>query len=244
MISTPYLEGDYIYGVDSYGHSVAWTPRRAIAFGKTGLPYRRPAGPQSTWCATAGGRGCSTSGAELPHRQLSPQGFREISRAKLLEPTTEQLRQRNGVCWSHPAYANKHISPATTVSWSAPAWQRGGQRGSSPPRTRHGQQAGLWHPTIDPLRPRHHNRTRRVIHVFLQQEYGHEHKLTRCPAEQLGRRSIDSLVRYPADRPDDRRCPLPISRFSSRSNSRLPTPGTATEQDVWRPNRGTTGSAS
>jgi hypothetical protein len=46
---------------------------------------------------------------ELLIGELSPQGFHEISRAKLLEPTTEQLRQRNGVCWSHPAYANKHI---------------------------------------------------------------------------------------------------------------------------------------
>ena len=24
-------------------------------------------------------------------------------------PTLEQLRQRGGVCWSHPGYANKHI---------------------------------------------------------------------------------------------------------------------------------------
>ena len=41
--------------------------------------------------------------------KLSPQGYEEISRAKLLEPTLDQLRQRGGVCWSHPAFANKHI---------------------------------------------------------------------------------------------------------------------------------------
>jgi hypothetical protein len=46
---------------------------------------------------------------ELLIGRLSPQGFQEISRAKLLEPTREQLRMRGGVCWSHPAYANKHI---------------------------------------------------------------------------------------------------------------------------------------
>ncbi len=46
---------------------------------------------------------------ELLIGELSPEGFHEISRAKLLEPTKEQLPQRNGVCWSHPAYAGKHI---------------------------------------------------------------------------------------------------------------------------------------
>jgi hypothetical protein len=40
---------------------------------------------------------------------LSPQGFHEISRAKLIAPTTEQLSQRGGVCWAHPAYAYKHV---------------------------------------------------------------------------------------------------------------------------------------
>ena len=46
---------------------------------------------------------------ELVIAKLSPEGFHEISRAKLIEPTTTQLRQRGGVCWSHPAYANRHV---------------------------------------------------------------------------------------------------------------------------------------
>jgi len=41
--------------------------------------------------------------------RLTPQGFQEISRAKLIEPTLEQLRQRGGVAWSHPAFAYRHI---------------------------------------------------------------------------------------------------------------------------------------
>ena len=40
---------------------------------------------------------------------LSPEGFGEISRSKLLDPTTAQLKSRGGVCWSHPAYANRHV---------------------------------------------------------------------------------------------------------------------------------------
>ncbi len=46
---------------------------------------------------------------ELIITQLSPRGFHEISRAKLIEPTTEQLGQRGGVCWSHPAFAYRHV---------------------------------------------------------------------------------------------------------------------------------------
>ena len=41
--------------------------------------------------------------------KLSPQGYQELSRTHLLDPTTEQLQQRNGVCWSHPAYADRHV---------------------------------------------------------------------------------------------------------------------------------------
>jgi len=40
---------------------------------------------------------------------LSPNGYNEISRARLIDPTEGQLNQRSGVCWSHPAYANKRI---------------------------------------------------------------------------------------------------------------------------------------
>ena len=46
---------------------------------------------------------------ELVIARLSPQGYEEISRAKLLKPTPAQLPQRGGVCWSHPAYAFRHV---------------------------------------------------------------------------------------------------------------------------------------
>ena len=46
---------------------------------------------------------------ELIISRLSPQGFHEISRAQLIEPTTGQLPQRGGVCWAHPAYACKQV---------------------------------------------------------------------------------------------------------------------------------------
>ena len=46
---------------------------------------------------------------ELIIARLTPEGFQEISRAKLIEPTTDQLRRRDGVTWSHPAFAYQHV---------------------------------------------------------------------------------------------------------------------------------------
>ena len=42
---------------------------------------------------------------------LSPAGYREISRTKLIRPTSNpgNRRQMQAVNWSHPAYANRHI---------------------------------------------------------------------------------------------------------------------------------------
>ena len=46
---------------------------------------------------------------ELIITRVSPDGLEEISRSHLLDPTTQQLRRRDGVTWSHPAYAHRHI---------------------------------------------------------------------------------------------------------------------------------------
>ena len=43
--------------------------------------------------------------------RFSPEGYEEISRTKLIEPTTppQTRRELKAVNWSHPAYANRHI---------------------------------------------------------------------------------------------------------------------------------------
>jgi hypothetical protein len=103
------MEGDYIYGVDSYGElrcldarngDRVWEDLRAV--------------PKARWATihmvrNAGRVWMFNERGELLIARLSPQGFQEISRAKLIEPTTEQLGQRGGVCWSHPAYAYRHV---------------------------------------------------------------------------------------------------------------------------------------
>ena len=109
MISTPRMKGDYVYGVDSYGElrcldaktgDRVWEDLTAVPKARWATIHMVRNGDR-IWMFNERG--------ELVIGTLSPQGFREISRAKLIAPTTEQLDSRNGVCWSHPAYAYKHV---------------------------------------------------------------------------------------------------------------------------------------
>lgn len=109
IIATPVFENGFLYGTDSYGEL------RGLD-AKTGdrLWENLTAVPKARWSTIHfvknGDRYFMfNERGELLIGKLSPQGFEEISRAKLLEPTLDQLRQREGVCWSHPGFANKHI---------------------------------------------------------------------------------------------------------------------------------------
>jgi outer membrane protein assembly factor BamB len=109
IISTPYLEGDMIYGVDSYGEFRCLDAKTGDRIWESLEPT-----PKSRWSTIHmvknGDRmWMFNERGELIIARLSPKGYEEISRAKLIEPTRVQLPQRGGVCWSHPAYANKHV---------------------------------------------------------------------------------------------------------------------------------------
>ncbi len=108
-ISTAVLQGDYIYGVDSHGEL------RCLDM-KTGdrIWESLDAVPKARWSNIHMVRHedkiwMFNERGELIISKLSPEGFHEISRTKLIEPTKGQLNQRGGVCWSHPAFAYKHI---------------------------------------------------------------------------------------------------------------------------------------
>jgi outer membrane protein assembly factor BamB len=107
IISTPVWIGDHIYGVDSYGElrcltaadgQRVWEDQTAVPRSRWSTIHFVQNGFR-TWMFNERG--------ELLLAELGPDGFHEISRAAVIEPTTEQLRQRNGVCWSHPAFANR-----------------------------------------------------------------------------------------------------------------------------------------
>jgi len=108
-ISTPLLQGDYIYGVDSYGElrcldlntgNRIWESLHAVPKARW-ANIHLVRNQDKIWMFNERG--------ELIISKLSPQGFHEISRAKLINPTRGQLSQRGGVCWSHPAFAYRHV---------------------------------------------------------------------------------------------------------------------------------------
>ena len=59
--------------------------------------------------SAAGQQRIDADHCQLIIARLSPKGYEEISRAQLIQPTTGQLPQRGGVCWSHPAFANRCV---------------------------------------------------------------------------------------------------------------------------------------
>jgi len=110
MISTPVLKGDYIYGVDSHGElrcldlmtgKRIWESDAAVRHNRWANIHFVENGDK-VWMFNEHG--------ELIISRLSPTGFEEISRAKLIEPTRDQCpSRRGGVNWSHPAFANRHV---------------------------------------------------------------------------------------------------------------------------------------
>ncbi len=109
IISTPLIQDNLIYGVDSYGEL-----RCLEADTGERVWEDLTATPKARWSTIHFVRNGDriwmfNERGELIISKLSRDGFEEISRAKLLSPTLEQLRRRDGVCWSHPAFADKHI---------------------------------------------------------------------------------------------------------------------------------------
>ena len=108
-MATPYIHDEHIYGVCSYGEL-----RCLDAANGDRLWESLDAVPKARWAnvhfvAQANRVWMFNDRGELIISRLSPEGFEEISRAKLIEPTTKQFPGRGGVCWSHPAFANKHV---------------------------------------------------------------------------------------------------------------------------------------
>ncbi len=107
VMNTPVVMDDFIYGVDSYGElrCLEFSTGDRIWEDLTAVKPDRWANinfiqqGKHTWMFNEQG--------ELLITQLSPEGFKEISRAKLIETTRKQLGR--GVTWSHPAFANKHV---------------------------------------------------------------------------------------------------------------------------------------
>jgi len=97
IISTPYLAGPCIYGVESYGElrclnlkdgSQVWESLAAVPKARWATIHFVKNGDK-VWMFNERG--------DLILSKLSPEGYNEISRAKLIEPTESQLPQRGGI---------------------------------------------------------------------------------------------------------------------------------------------------
>jgi outer membrane protein assembly factor BamB len=106
-ISTPIIDGAHIYGVDGYGQlrcldlhtgDRVWESLDAVTSDRWATVHM-VRNRDKIWMFNEHG--------ELIISELSPGGFREISRAKLIEPTEGQLER--GVCWAHPAFAYRRV---------------------------------------------------------------------------------------------------------------------------------------
>ena len=112
VMSTPIIEGDYLYGVGSYGEL-----RGIDAATGERLWDNYDMTPQERW-GTAfmvrhGDRYFVNNGTgDLIIAQFTPQGYVEHDRTHLIDVTNEVGTSRawiRTVNWSHPAYANRHI---------------------------------------------------------------------------------------------------------------------------------------
>src|SRR5207249_4071993 len=95
----------YIYGVAGYGAlrcikavggERVWETYEATGKGRWWNAFLIPNGDRFFIANEQG---------ELIIAELSPRGYRELSRAKLIRPTNHVLRR--DIVWSHPAFANR-----------------------------------------------------------------------------------------------------------------------------------------
>ena len=113
VISTPVIRGGHVYGVDGEGILRCLELRTGRRVWETDALIRDPARWATAFFVRHGDRYfINTDGGDLVIARLSPEGYDEIDRARLIAPTSPYVRRRAQgpyVNWSHPAYANRHV---------------------------------------------------------------------------------------------------------------------------------------
>jgi outer membrane protein assembly factor BamB len=111
IMPTPIVTEDLIYGISSYGQlrcldtvtgEMLWETRQPTGEGRWWNAFLIPHGEQSgkrVFLANEQG--------ELILAEMTREGYRELGRAKLIEPT--QPIQRRMTVWSHPAFAMRSV---------------------------------------------------------------------------------------------------------------------------------------
>jgi len=111
LMSTPFLEDGYVYGVCSYGQLRCLTAATGERVWET-LAATTPDGKPARWATAFLVKHedrffLYNEKGDLIIARLSPKGYEEISRAHLVEPTNNAGGR--AVHWSHPAFANRCV---------------------------------------------------------------------------------------------------------------------------------------
>lgn len=112
LVTTPVVDGDYVYGIGSYGHLRCLDAKT----GKRVWESLELTGENARWASgqivRRGDRYfINNDRGDLVVAKFSPNGYEEISRVHVMEPTNPSRRRRElgSVHWTHPAYANRHM---------------------------------------------------------------------------------------------------------------------------------------
>ncbi len=112
LMSQPLIDGDYIYGVCAFGQLRCLRRSTGERMWETQAATVERARNVSAWLVRNGERVfLYNDRGELIVARLRPEGYQEISRTKLLKPTSTPgaRRELQAVNWSHPAFANRHV---------------------------------------------------------------------------------------------------------------------------------------
>ena len=126
-INTLIIQDNYVYGICSMGQFRALNADTGARVWETQEVTRDKQRWASGIMVRNGDRVfINNDRGELIIAKLSPQGFQEVSRTKIIEPTSPpgNRRELGVVNWTHPAYANKHIyvrNDKELVAYSAAA---------------------------------------------------------------------------------------------------------------------------
>lgn len=112
LMSQPLIDGDYVYGICSFGQLRCLRRSTGERIWETQAATVERARNVTAWMVRHGEHTLIFNDrGELILAKLSPAGYEEISRVKVITPTSPPpgRREFKAVVWSHPAFANRHI---------------------------------------------------------------------------------------------------------------------------------------
>ena len=105
--STAVMSGGYVYSAKSTGELVCLESATGKPVWETDTVTERKGGASIHLTPAGDATFLFTDRGDLILAQLAPEGYTEIGRAHLLEPTTPFAGKK--YAWTPPAYANRHV---------------------------------------------------------------------------------------------------------------------------------------